>query len=94
MAKVNNGCVTIYMLLGYILMSSMSKKILAYHIARLKDKNKDVRIKSIQELIALSDREALPALEALYKSETDPEVRKIAQEAGLKIFNATRNAEE
>lgn len=82
------------MLLGYILMSSMSKKILAFHVARLKDKNKDVRIKSIQELIALSDREALSALEALYKSETDPEVRKIAQEAGLKIFNATRNTEE
>jgi HEAT repeat protein len=71
--------------------TSLSKKLVAYHIARLKDKSKDVRLKSIQELVELADREALSALETLYKSEPDAEVRKAAQEAGLAIFNATRD---
>jgi len=40
----------------------IGKKLLAFHIARLKDKNADVRLKSIHELAQLGDAEALPVL--------------------------------
>jgi len=65
---------------------SLNKKLVAYHIARLKDKNADVRLKSIHELAELGDPEALDALQEAYRSDYDPEVRKAAQEAGRVIF--------
>jgi len=72
--------------------SSYTKKLVAYHISRLKDKSADVRLKSIQELMQLADTEALPALEQLFKSDTDKEVRRAAQEAGLSIYNANKGS--
>ncbi len=65
---------------------SVNKKIVAYHIARLKDKNVAVRLKSIQELVELGDPEALDALHDLYQNDTDFDVRKAAQEAGRALF--------
>jgi HEAT repeat protein len=62
------------------------EKLLAYHIGRLKDKNRDVRLKSIEELQHLGDAEALPSLQELFKTDPDAEVRKAAQEAGRAIF--------
>ena len=62
------------------------KRILAYHIARLQDKNREVRLKAISELELLADAEALEALQTVYKSDSDGEVRKAAQDAGRKIF--------
>jgi len=70
--------------------SSYTKKLVAYHISRLKDKNPDVRLKSIQELAQLGDTDALAALEQLFKSDGDKDVRKAAQEAGLTIYNANK----
>jgi HEAT repeat protein len=63
-----------------------TKKVLAFHLSRLKDKNPQVRIQSIKELAHLGDSEALEALQALFKSDPDPEVRKAAQDAGRAIY--------
>lgn len=65
---------------------SVTEKIVAYHVGRLKDKNPDIRLKSIDELAQLGSAEALDALRAVF--ETDPvlEVRRAAQDAGRAIF--------
>ena len=65
---------------------SINKKLVTYHIARLKDKNAEVRLSSIHELAELGDPEALDALQETYRTDTDPDVRKAAQEAGRQIF--------
>jgi hypothetical protein len=67
-------------------MTSSNKRIIAYHIARLQDKSRDVRLKSIAELALLADEDALSALRTLVEKDTDTEVRKAAQEAGRAIF--------
>ncbi len=65
---------------------SVNKKLVEYHIARLKDRNAEVRLKSIQELADLGDPEALDALRETFRSDIDFEVRKAAQDAGRAIF--------
>ena len=60
--------------------------LLEYHIGRLKDKNREVRLKSINELRLLADPAAMEPLEQVFKSDSDVEVRKAAQEAGREIF--------
>lgn len=69
-------------------MTKAAAKILAYHLARLKDKNKQIRLQSIHELQQLNDPEALGALQDVFKNDVDPDVRKAAQEAGRAIFIA------
>lgn len=65
---------------------SVNKKLVTYHIARLKDKSADVRLKSIRELAELGDPEALDILQQTYRSDPDLAVRKAAQDAGRAIF--------
>ena len=65
---------------------SVNKKLVTYHIARLKDRNVDVRLSSIHELAELGDPEALGALQEAFKTDPDIHVRKAAQEAGRLIF--------
>ncbi len=65
---------------------SVNKKLVTYHIARLKDKNADVRLSSIHELAEIGDPEALAALQEAYRTDADLEVRKAAQEAGRQLF--------
>ncbi len=65
-----------------------------YHIARLKDKNPEVRIKSARELGLIGDPVALEALEELFRSETIPEVKRAAQEAGLAIYQKQKQQQE
>ncbi|MBZ0295060.1 MAG: HEAT repeat domain-containing protein [Anaerolineae bacterium] len=65
---------------------STTKRLVEYHISRLQDKNPDVRLKSINELALLGDRDALEALQAIFKADSDPRVRKAAQSAGRTIF--------
>jgi HEAT repeat protein len=72
----------------------IGKKLVAYHIARLKDKNAEVRLKSIQELAQLADTDALPALEEVYKHDSDANVRRAAQLAGKTIFNLSRSSQK
>ena len=65
---------------------SVIERMIAYHLARLNDKNPQVRIESIQELALLEATAALDALEAVYRNDPDPAVRKAAQEAGRALF--------
>jgi HEAT repeat protein len=65
---------------------SVNKKLLTYHIGRLKDKNPEVRLKSIQELAQLGDPEALTVLQEVFNTDADVDVRKAAQDAGRAIF--------
>ena len=65
---------------------SVNDRLVAYHIARLRDKSPDVRLKSIAELKLLADPAALDVLQALYRSDPDLQVRRAAQEAGRIIF--------
>ena len=68
------------------LLVSVTEKIVAYHIGRLKDKNADVRLKSIEELAQIGSVDALDALRVVFESDPDLEVRRAAQEAGRAIF--------
>jgi HEAT repeat protein len=55
------------------------KKLVAYHISRLQDKSRDVRLKAVNELIILmEDQDALEALGKVYENDSDEEVRKVA----------------
>jgi HEAT repeat protein len=67
----------------------VNKKLVAYHIGRLRDPSAEVRLKSIQELVELGDPDALEALQALYRTETNPELKAAAQDAGRRIFLQT-----
>lgn len=62
------------------------KRVVAYHIARLKDKSPDVRLKAIKELELLGDPESLPALQEVFIKDDNADVRKAAQDAGRSIF--------
>lgn len=70
------------------------KRVVAYHIGRLKDKRAEVRLESISELADLGDAEALPALEAVYHSDEDAGVRRAAREAGREIFQKQHPSEQ
>jgi hypothetical protein len=65
-------------------------RLVEYHLERLKNKSAEVRLKSIAELRLLADPAALEALEQVYKSDPEPDVRKAAQEAGYDIFMKNR----
>ncbi|MBI1277184.1 MAG: hypothetical protein GC179_03555 [Anaerolineaceae bacterium] len=67
-------------------MTTSNKRIIAYHISRLQDKSRDVRLKSIAELALMVDEDVLNALRGLVEKDPDTEVRKAAQEAGRTIF--------
>ncbi len=71
----------------------MLNRVIDYHIGRLKDKNPDIRLKSINELKLIGDPAALEPLEQIYRNDPDPEVRKAAQAAGLEIFLKQRKNE-
>lgn len=65
---------------------SVSKRLVDYHMSRLKDKSPEARLKAIQELVLLEDISALDALQEIFKTDPDEEVRKAAQHAGREIF--------
>ena len=71
----------------------MSNRLLEYHLSRLKDKSPAARISAIQELVHIGDSSVLEALQEVYKTDPDEEVRKAAQKAGREIFLKT-HAEE
>lgn len=72
----------------------MSKQIVEYHIARLKDKNPQARIKSINELVLIGDASALEALREVFENDADEDVRKSAQSAGRELFKKIRAQSE
>ena len=72
----------------------VSKKLVAYHISRLKDRSPDVRLRSIHELEQLGEPEALEALQDIYRNDPVPEVRQAAQQAGRTIFSKQRGSQQ
>lgn len=62
------------------------KRVIDYHIARLKDKNSAVRLTAIKELELLGATEALEALQDVFQNDEDLDVRRAAQSAGRAIF--------
>lgn len=70
-------------------MSSV-KRIVDYHINRLKDKRPEIRLQAIKELELLGDADALEALQWVYANDEDVDVRKAAQQAGRSIFLKTK----
>jgi len=75
-------------------MTSASKRLVAYHISRLQDKNTQARLKAIHELKLLADPESLDALRTVFETDSDLEVRQAAQEAGRVIFLKKKQDEE
>ncbi len=73
-------------------MASSQDKVIRFHISRLKDKNSDVLLKTIEQLLTFGAdaEEALPLLEELFKTNEDIEVRKAAQDAGRFIYLQTQ----
>lgn len=63
-----------------------SKKLVEYHIARLKDKNPQIRLQAIQELKLLEAVSAIDVLQEVFDNDSDEEVRKAAQQAGRELF--------
>lgn len=72
---------------------SAVERVIAYHIARLQDKNPSVRLASIRELELLDAVGALNALEALYFQEPDETVRQAAQALGRKLYRLKKAQE-
>jgi HEAT repeat protein len=70
--------------------ASNQKKILHYHIARLQDRQREVRLASIRELEEMGDPEALGPLQTVFDSDADIDVRRAAQAAGRNIFLRSR----
>jgi len=73
---------------------SVNKRLVEYHIARLEDKNAEVRVKAIKELELLADPDVLDTLKNIFDTDPDPDVRAAAREAGRTIFVKSRGAED
>lgn len=71
-------------------------KVLEYHISRLKDKRPDVLLKTIKELALLGEQAepALAALEEVFRTATDADVKTAAQKAGLTIHTKIKEAKK
>lgn len=69
-------------------------KIVQFHISRLNDRNPDVQLKTIRELELLGEQaeSAMPALQQLFKSTENEEVKKAAQRAGLTIYTKSKES--
>ncbi|MHB8629007.1 MAG: HEAT repeat domain-containing protein [Aggregatilineales bacterium] len=61
-----------------------------YYMFRLQDNDDAVRLKAIAELRQMSDPAALAVLEQVYRTDSNADVRRAAQEAGLEIFVKNR----
>lgn len=67
----------------------MTARLIDYHIERLKNKNTSTRLDAINELKLIGDPRALEALEQVFRSDPELDVRKAAQEAGREIYRNT-----
>lgn len=71
-----------------------TKRIIDYHLSRLKDKNPEARLKAIKELELIGAVEALEPLRDLFDNDPDVQVRKAAQAAGRAIFLKHKQAKD
>lgn len=77
-----------------LILTSNQKKLIQYHLARLKNRRPEARLEAINELTELGDRDALPALQALFETDPDISVRRAAQHAGRLIYLRTLKSSE
>ena len=77
-----------------LILTSNQKKLIQYHLARLKDRRPEARLEAINELTELGDRDALPALQALFETDPDISVRRAAQHTGRLIYLRTLKSSE
>ena len=75
-------------------MASATERMIAFHMARLADKNPQVRLKSIEELALLEAVEAFESLESLYRNDPEESVRLAAQKAGRVLFLKKKELEQ
>jgi HEAT repeat protein len=61
-----------------------------FYIPRLKATNDDVRRDAIQRLVSIDAVDALEALQEVYKSDSDEEIRKDAQKAGRTLWDVKK----
>jgi hypothetical protein len=63
-----------------------------FHISRLKDRSIEVQLNTIQELQLLEAEAeaAMPALQELFETSSNIDVKRAAQKAGLVIYNAVK----
>ncbi len=61
-----------------------------YYVLRLQDSDDAVRLKAVAVLRQMADPATLTILEQVYNADTNVDVRKAAQEAGLEIFVKNR----
>ena len=73
---------------------SAVERTVAFHLARLKDKNAEVRIRSIEELAALEATSVFDRLEELYRTDPDERVRQAAQRAGRVLFQIKKQQDD
>lgn len=75
---------------------SSKEKIIQYHISRLKDKNPEVLVKTIQELAQFGKdaADALPLLESIFWTSQESSVKKAAQSAARVILEQQKNNQE
>jgi HEAT repeat protein len=64
----------------------VNRKLVEYHLNRLKDKRSDVRLDAIHELSDLGDPDVLDALREVVEYDGDIQVRKAAQTAAITIY--------
>jgi hypothetical protein len=65
---------------------SAVERMIAFHLERLKDKNAEVRLKSIEELVLLEATSALETLESVFRNDPDETVRLAAKRAGRVLY--------
>jgi hypothetical protein len=73
---------------------SAVERMIAFHLERLKDKNAEVRLKSIEELLLLEATSALEMLESVFRSDPDETVRLAAKKAGRVLYFKLKEREE
>lgn len=65
---------------------SAVKRVIEYHINRLKDKSAEKRLQAVKELELIGDADVLDVLRNVYENDENGEVRKAAQIAGRTVF--------
>ncbi len=61
-----------------------------YYTAWLRVVDASVRLKAIEGLRRVGDGSVLPALEHIYNTDANPDVRKAARDAGFDLYNKSR----
>jgi hypothetical protein len=72
------------------ILKALRQHLTEYYVARLKATNNDVRRDAIQRLVSIDAVDALEALQEVYKSDIDEDIRKDAQKAGRTLWEVKK----